>query len=341
MAATGQGYDGCKPGSRVRRVNDDQYESYDAGASEGTCAGEVIIGWGGVVRPACAARLPAQLTLYTPRVAQYKLRDAAQNVLPARGTLRIDMIECLEVPGMTSFSHPKDTWWGAKESADADKVVKSLWRRVEKNILPNKNIAPEFPGAPGSKASWIAVKQEFVDAFNDGRVPDHFLLLGAWPEEVDDILIYPGLVKLARQQRLVLRTPRAPLARVAPPRAWCPLCWRARAGRKNRARAQLGHGFRVGPKGRGVSTRSVGWVELVGRAGLGSCALRRPRLQVTPRWSRRRRGGRRCGEEAGGGSRRGGRGYGRGGDGSWSGGGGVAAGSASGGEAWGAGGVAG
>ena len=215
MAATGQGYDGCKPGSRVRRVNDDQYESYDAGASEGTCAGEIIIGWGGVVRPACAARLPAQLTLYTPRVAQYKLRDAAQNVLPARGTLRIDMVECLEVPGMTSFSHPKDTWWGAKESADADKVVKSLWRRVEKNILPNKNIAPEFPGAPGSKASWIAVKQEFVDAFNDGRVPDHFLLLGAWPEEVDDMLIYPGLVQLARQQRLVLRTPRAPLARGA------------------------------------------------------------------------------------------------------------------------------
>ena len=102
---------------------------------------------------------------------------------------------------MTSFSHPQDTWWGAKESADADKVVKSLWRRVDKNILPNKNIAPEFPGAPGSKASWTAIKQEFVDAFNDGRVPDNFLLLGAWPEEVDDMLIYPGLVQLARQQR--------------------------------------------------------------------------------------------------------------------------------------------
>ena len=113
---------------------------------------------------------------------------------------------------MTSFSHPLVSWWGSLEAASNDKAAKALWRRVDKNRLPDKTIAPEFPGAAGCKQTWEAVDQEFVDGWNSGQIPDHFLLLGKWPVEVDALHIFPGLFRIAKQQRTVLRAPRATLA---------------------------------------------------------------------------------------------------------------------------------
>ena len=67
---------------------------------------------------------------------------------PTRGTLTVQMLDRQEVPGMTSFSHETTTWWGDLAAAEQSKEGKALWRRVDKDKLPDKTIALPFPGAP-------------------------------------------------------------------------------------------------------------------------------------------------------------------------------------------------
>ena len=129
---------------------------------------------------------------------------------PARGTLTVEMLDRLEVPGMTSFSHETTTWWGDRAAAEQDKEAKSLWRRVDKDRLPDKAIALPFPGSPGCAAAWLAHSRSFVDAYNSGELPQHFLHLGKWPEDISQMSVYPGLRRVAKQQRVVLRAPHPP-----------------------------------------------------------------------------------------------------------------------------------
>ena len=133
--------------------------------------------------------------------AQYKLSDARIRSRPAVGTLTVDQITRMEVPAVSSFQHDALTWWSSKEAAAENQEVKSLWRRVDKAALPDKTVAPEFPSTKGSRMGWEAFDQEFVDSYNDGSVPPEHLLLGRWQEEMGDVRIYPGLTRIARQQR--------------------------------------------------------------------------------------------------------------------------------------------
>ena len=140
---------------------------------------------------------------------QYKLSDCRAK-LPARGSLRTAMLEVVQVPAMSAFSDPQLTWWGELNAARDDAAMKSLWRLVDKSKLPDQTIAPAFPGAPGSKAHWEAQKQELVDGYNAGQVADQFVHVGKWPNEVDELRVYPGLRRIAKQQPLVMRAPPAP-----------------------------------------------------------------------------------------------------------------------------------
>lgn len=158
---------------------------------------------------ACTCTRPACKTLLSNACCvQYKLADS-RSKLPPRGFMLASMLECVPVPAMSSFSHPTTTWWGEMGAADEDKPMKALWRCVDKSVLPDKTIAPAFPGAPGCKTDWEAQKQELVDGFNAGQVPDQFVHVGRWPDEVDALYVYPGLKRIAKQQRLIMRAPRA------------------------------------------------------------------------------------------------------------------------------------
>lgn len=136
---------------------------------------------------------------------QMKVSNGSLKNHPARGTLTVAQIDRTEVPAFTSFSHETLTWWGSRAAAEADKEAKSLWRRVDKDQLPDKTIALPFPGAPGCASAWQAHMESFVAGYNSGEVPQHFLHLGKWPE---DMHVYPGLLRMAKQQRVVLRAPR-------------------------------------------------------------------------------------------------------------------------------------
>ena len=118
------------------------------------------------------------------------------------------MLDRIEVPAISSFSHDATTWWGERSSAEGDKEAKSLWRRVDKSRLPDKTIALPFPGAPGCTTAWQAHTQSLVDEYNSGELPEHFIHLGKWPEEVGGLFVYPGLLRVAKQHRAVLRAPR-------------------------------------------------------------------------------------------------------------------------------------
>ena len=139
---------------------------------------------------------------------QIKVSNGSLKNHPARGTLTVAQIDRTEVPAFTSFSHEPLTWWGSRAAAEADKEAKSLWRRVDKDQLPDKAIALPFPGAPGCASAWQAHMESFVAAYNSGELPQHFLHLGKWPEDISNMHVYPGLLRMAKQQRVVLRAPR-------------------------------------------------------------------------------------------------------------------------------------
>ena len=139
--------------------------------------------------------------------AQNKVSNGHVKNYPGRGTLTVQMLDRQEVPGMTSFSHETTTWWGDLAAAEQNKEVKALWRRVDKDKLPDKTIALPFPGAPGCATAWLAHMQSFVDAYNSGELPQHFLHLGKWPEDISEMSVFPGLLRMAKQQRVVLRAP--------------------------------------------------------------------------------------------------------------------------------------
>ena len=55
MAAT-EDFAGSKPFARAKHLGGDVYETYEAGQSEGQSSGEIIVGWGSMVRTAPAHR---------------------------------------------------------------------------------------------------------------------------------------------------------------------------------------------------------------------------------------------------------------------------------------------
>ena len=203
MAAT-EDFAGSKPFARAKHVGGDVYETYEAGQSEGQSSGEIIVGWGSMVRAAPALSSPhAHSSLCA--CWQCKLANSRLKTRPACGSLTVADLEIIEVPAMSSFSTEVLTWWGERGAADQDKQMKALWRRVDKSKLPDKTVAPAFPGAPGCGQDWAAHLQEFCDGYNAGHVPECFLHVGKWPDEVDELHVYPGLKRIAKQQRLVMR----------------------------------------------------------------------------------------------------------------------------------------
>ena len=141
--------------------------------------------------------------------SQFKLENARLKNRPSRGSLKVADVEVLEVPAQTSFSHNNVLWWGDKRDAAADKEAKSLYNRVSRARLPDKTIVPAFPGSAGCRVEWDAMKQGFVDEYNDGRLPEAYLAIGKWPDEVDALLVWPGLARVAKQLPKILRTPRS------------------------------------------------------------------------------------------------------------------------------------
>ena len=125
----------------------------------------------------------------------------------------------IEVLAISSFSHERQLWWGSKDGAAANKEGKALYNRVDRSLLPDKTVAPAFPGSAGCRAEWDAIKQTFVDDYNNGTMPDDFLGLGKWPDDVQGMKIWPGLARVARQLPKLMRAPRAPhrLTAAAPP----------------------------------------------------------------------------------------------------------------------------
>ena len=69
MAAAG-GCDDGKPGARVKRDGGDRYETYDAGMSESTTSGELIVGWGAVVRARLCLRRTRSVLTCSPSFAR-------------------------------------------------------------------------------------------------------------------------------------------------------------------------------------------------------------------------------------------------------------------------------
>ena len=52
--ATAGGFDASATTTRVRHLRDDEYETYEAGQSDGQSAGDLLVGWGSVVRASLA-----------------------------------------------------------------------------------------------------------------------------------------------------------------------------------------------------------------------------------------------------------------------------------------------
>ena len=53
--ATAAGFDASATSARVKHLRDDDYETYEAGQSDGQSAGDVVVGWGSVVRARVAS----------------------------------------------------------------------------------------------------------------------------------------------------------------------------------------------------------------------------------------------------------------------------------------------
>ena len=138
---------------------------------------------------------------------QAKLKDG-RATLPAPAKLTVEMLETVKVPAMTSFTHEHLAWWGDRRVAEQNKEMKSLWQRVDKSLFPDKTVALAFPGSAGCKQEWAAHVQELVDGYNAEHVPAHFIHVGRWPDDVNQLHVYPGIKRIGKQLRLVLRTPR-------------------------------------------------------------------------------------------------------------------------------------
>ena len=207
--------------------------------------------------------------------AQIKMANGHVKNYPTRGTLTVQMLDRQEVPGMTSFSHETTTWWGDLAAAEQSKEGKALWRRVDKDKLPDKTIALPFPGAPGCATAWLAHMQSFVDAYNSGELPQHFLHLGKWPEDISEMSVFPGLLRMAKQQRVVLRAPH----HISPAHQGGWMGIGAPRGRFRRAQPAEGRH----PQGKMATgwagTSTFGWVERVRLAGSPSAL---PHTELPP-----------------------------------------------------------
>ena len=129
----------------------------------------------------------------SPR-AQNKLANNRLKTLPARGTLTVADIERVEVPALSAFSVDGVIWWADMDELEPE--TKSLWGRVDKEKLADKTIAPAFPGRAGSKVTWEAHTQALVDEYNDGTLPEIFIHIGKFPEDVTNLPVYPGLLRM-------------------------------------------------------------------------------------------------------------------------------------------------
>ena len=140
---------------------------------------------------------------------QFKLENARLRSRPARGNLKINDVEVIEVPAMTSFAHAGYLWWGDKHDAADDREAKALYNRIDRERLPDKTIVPAFPGSAGCREQWIAFRQEFVHEYNNGSLPESYLSVGKWPDEVNELRVWPGLARVAKQLPKLLSTLRA------------------------------------------------------------------------------------------------------------------------------------
>ena len=97
-------YRGSQPASRVKRLDNGDLEDGVAGESDGRSAGEITVGWGGLVRRAFFHLSHCVAAWLTARRAcwQFKLSNARFSKRPERGKLKVMDIEVLEVPAMSS-----------------------------------------------------------------------------------------------------------------------------------------------------------------------------------------------------------------------------------------------
>ena len=196
-------FEGIGAYQRYRRRDDESWEVYDAGGSDGKTSGEFIVGWGSVVSVPAPRSTPSacgtELIASVHAQLQNKLSNARLSHRPPRGQLKFEDLDVMEVPALSSFSAGNVLWWGAEEYLG--KEAKSLWRRVDRSKLNDRTIVPACPGAPGCRAEWTAHTQEVVDMYNDGTLPEHFILVGKWPEQdqADALSIFPGLRRISRQ----------------------------------------------------------------------------------------------------------------------------------------------